>query len=342
MTFAKTLRRSAKKVATAVLATVTAAGLAVSGAGVAHADPRADLRPGCTWDPVQYFVQDCKVPSPSMARDIHVLIKPAARGGNAGLYMLDGMRASDNFTGWTAWAHTAQTYVEDNITVAMPIGGAGSFYADWIGPAKFNAPFGSSETPLIYKWETFLSQELPTYLEQNFGVARNNNSIAGLSMGGTAALNLSARHPEQFRQALSYSGYPTTTLPGAYAVMGAALIEVGGFNINNMYGALFDPARFANDPLWNMDGLQGKDIYVSAASGLWGGPDMSVNLKDRVIGSGLEGLANISTRTWEAKARMSGLNVTSDYPPLGIHNWFNWDWQMQRTHDRVLDVMGAR
>lgn len=343
MKIAQSLRKASRKIAATALATVTAASLAVFGGGVAHADNRDWLRPDatgtCDWDPVLYWVQRCDVYSDAMGRTIPVLIQPAARGGDAGFYLLDGMRADDNQTGWTKYANAPQAYVDNNINLIMPVGGAGSFYSDWDGQALMSSQL--SGQAVTYKWDTFLSAELPAYLQQHFGVNPHRNSIAGLSMGGTAALNLAARHPEQFQQALSWSGYLTTTAPGMQTLLRIALLDSGGFNLNAMYGAVISPRRFENDPFWNMEGLRGKDVYVSASTGLWAPGDWNLPLNARVMGTALEGLSRVTTRAWEAKARGTGLNVTADYVPVGVHNWGIWNDQLWKTHDRVLDVMGA-
>ena len=46
----------------------------------------------------------------------------------------------------------------------MPVGGQSSFYSDWYQPAT-----GSAGT-ITYKWETFLTQELPAWLAANRGI----------------------------------------------------------------------------------------------------------------------------------------------------------------------------
>ena len=91
-----------------------------------------------------------------------------------------------------------------------------------------------------------------------------------------------------------------------------------------------------------MGGLKNADDYVSAASGVWAPSDLRYPLDQRIYGSGLEGRSRKSTVSWEAKARATGLNVTADYPPLGVHNWDQWTYQLNRTKDRVLDHMNAR
>ncbi len=323
-------------VAFATAITIMVAG----GAGVAKADNRGWLRPDatghCEWDPVAYWVQRCDVWSESTGRNITVQIQPAGRGGNAGFYLLDGLRATDHANAWTVDVNAPRTYADSNITLVMPVGGAGSFYADWENPATYDL-----NNPVTYQWETFLTAELPGYLQQHFGVAPNNNSIAGLSMGGTAALNLAAKHPGQFRQALSWSGYLTQTMPGMQTLMRVALLDAGGFNINAMYGTVISPRRFENDPFLNMEGLRGKDVYISAATGIPGPEDAHYPVNLKLSGAPLEMLARVSTRLWEGKARATGLNVTTDYPITGIHNWTQFGSQLEKTKPRVLDVMNA-
>lgn len=343
MSITQRLSNAGRKITSVALAAVTAVSLAVVGSGVAHAENRDWLRPdatgACDWDPAMYWVQRCDVWSPSMDRAIPVLIQPAQRGGDAGFYLLDGMRADDNRTGWTMYANAPQAYENSNITLIMPVGGAGSFYSDWDNPALISS--GSSAHQVTYKWETFLSSELPGYLQQHFGVNPTRNSIAGLSMGGTAALNLAARHPGQFQQAMSWSGYLHTTQPGMQTLLRLALIDSGGFNLNAMYGSTISQRRFENDPYLNMEGLRGKDVYISASTGNWTEADMTLPLNDRIMGWGLEALSSLSTHAWERKARGIGLNVTADYMPAGVHNWGIWNEQMWKTRDRVLGHMNA-
>ena len=153
----------------------------------AQAANRDWLRPDstgmCEWDPVMYWVQRCTVWSPAMNQHIPVQIQPAQRGGNAGLYMLDGLRATTQTNAWLHDVNAARTFVDHNITLVMPVGGQSSFYTDWNAPATYDF-----NHPVTYKWDTFLSKELPPYLERHFGVSPANNSILGLSMGGTACL----------------------------------------------------------------------------------------------------------------------------------------------------------
>lgn len=334
------LKRVHRVVLSVIVAVALAAAMMIAAPNKADAEPRGWLRPdatgSCDWDPVQYWVQRCDVWSPAMNQNITVQIVPAARGGNAGLYLLDGLRAT-NFT--NAWLHdvnAAQTYQDSNITLVMPIGGAGSFYADWQGPATYDL-----RNPVSYKWETFLTAELPNYLADNFGVARENNSIAGLSMGGTAAMNLAAKHPAMFRQALSFSGYLSTTVPGAQTLIRAALLDAGGFNINAMYGSIISPARFQNDPLLNLGGLNTENIYISAGSGIPSPADQGIAPQHMASGIALEIVANATTRLYGVNALAQGKTVVQDFEPTGIHNWNQFGYQLDKTKGFVLDTMNA-
>ena len=64
-------------------------------------------------------------------------------------------------------------------------------------------------------------------------------------------------------------------------------------------------------------------------------------MKDRITGSILEAFSLYTTTLWEAKARAEGVNVTVNYPAAGIHNWLQWNYQLNLTKNRVLDVMQA-
>lgn len=306
----------------------------------AHAANRDWLRPDstghCEWDGAAYWVQRCTVWSEAMGRHITVQIQPAQRGGNAGLYLLDGLRATEWSSAWLIDTNAAAKFVDHNITLVMPVGGQSSFYTDWNAPATYDF-----NHPVTYKWDTFLNKELPPYLQQHFGVSPTNNSILGISMGGTAALNLAALHPEQFRQTLSYSGYLTTTIPGGQTALRLALLDGGLYNLNAMWGSVFNPRRYENDPFLNMGNLRGKDVYVSAGSGAPGPVDAKYLPEHRAAGMALEVISNFTTQLWSAKANLTGVAHTYVTTPTGLHNFSQWDAELDRTKGRILDVMNA-
>ena len=83
----------------------------------------------------------------------------------------------------------------------MPVGGQSSFYTDWYRRLR--------QQPVCqtYKWETFLTAELPRWLAANKGVSPTGNAAVGLSMAGNSAMILSVYHPEQFIYAGSMSAF---------------------------------------------------------------------------------------------------------------------------------------
>lgn len=329
--------RWAKKIVSAVVALATVIGVGAVAAPSASAANRDNLRPGCTWAPSGYWVQNCPVYSPAMKTNITVQIQPAARGGNAGLYLLDGMRAENTFNAWSTLANAPATFVNDNVTLVMPVGGKASFYTDWLFPAGTRT----------IKWETFLTQELPAYLQQNFGVSPNNNSIGGVSMGATAAMNLAAHHRNQFRQVLSMSGYLHTTAPGMYSMINLAMFDVThnpAMNVFSMWGPPYFIGALNNDPWINVNKLKGLDVYASAATGRFGEYENIDSLQTLSIaysGAALEGFSVASTKDWEIRARLAGLNARVKYYPNGVHNWPYWNNDLASQRTRVLDVLQA-
>ena len=148
-------------------------------------------RPGL---PVEYL----QVPSAGMGRDIKVQFQSGGANSPA-LYLLDGMRAQDDFNGWDINTPAFEWYNQSGISVVMPVGGQSSFYSDWYAPACGKAGCTT------YKWETFLSSELPQYLSAQKQVKPTGSAAVGLSMAGSSALILAAYHPDQFVYAGSLS-----------------------------------------------------------------------------------------------------------------------------------------
>lgn len=133
-------------------------------------------------------VEILTVPSDAMARDVRVEFLSGGPGSHA-LYLLDSMEAGDDRNGWDINTAAFDWFDGSGISVVMPVGGKSSFYSDWYAPAVGN---GGTWT---YKWETFLTQELPAWLAVNRHVAQTGNAVVGLSMGGSSALVLAAYHP---------------------------------------------------------------------------------------------------------------------------------------------------
>src|SRR5882724_5735848 len=177
-------------------------------------------------------VESLDVPSPSMGRDIRVQFQG---GGPHSVYLLDGLRAQDDASGWDVNTAAFEWFYQSGISVVMPVGGQSSFYSDWYRPAV-----GSAGT-VTYKWETFLTQELPGWLAANKGVEPTGNAVVGLSMAGGAGLTLAIWHPAQFIFAASLSGFLNPSQGLWPTMIGFAMKDAGGFNSTDMWGTTSDP-----------------------------------------------------------------------------------------------------
>ena len=178
------------------------------------------------------------------------------------LYLLDSMEAGDDFNGWDINTAAFDWYSDSGLSVVMPVGGKSSFYSDWYGPAVGN---GQTST---YKWETFLTQELPAWLAANRNVPQTDNAVVGFSMGGSSALILAAYHPQQFRFARIAVGLsePLAAQPGQVSI---------GHDVERrlqpaaMWGPPGDPAWARNDPTVQAGRLaaNGTRVWVYCGNG---------------------------------------------------------------------------
>ena len=181
---------------------------------------RAFSRPGL---PVEYLM----VPSASMGRDIKVEFQP---GGSHAIYLLDGLRARDDWNGWDIELPAFEWTVNSGLATVMPVGGMSSFYADWYQPAVGN---GGTWT---YKWETFLTSELPSWLSANKNISPTGNAAVGISMSGSASLILAAFHPNNFTYAGSLSALMDPSQAMGPFLIGISMRDSGGFSSDAMWG----------------------------------------------------------------------------------------------------------
>ncbi|MGY2008497.1 alpha/beta hydrolase [Nocardia gipuzkoensis] len=270
---------------------------------------------------------------PSSMGPIKVQVQWAARGGSAALYVLDGLRAPADHNQWTTDTDALRQFTEDNVTLVFPVGGHSSFYTDWYRPSSTN---GQKTT---YKWETFLTRELPAYL-QRYGVSRTNNAIVGASMGGNAALTLAAHHRNQFKFAGSFSGFLHPTFPLWNEAMRAAMWDEGNFNVDDMWGPVGDPAWSRNDATVQAELLRGLPIYVSTGNGLPGPLDLPYGVGNTVNAMGLESMTTTAAQMF--RDRIAALGITARVDVVdGTHTWPYWQQALATARPMILDTLGA-
>jgi diacylglycerol O-acyltransferase / trehalose O-mycolyltransferase len=276
--------------------------------------------------PVEYL----QVPSAAMGHDIKVQFQG---GGPHAVYMLDGLRAQDDFNGWDINTPAFEEYYQSGLSVIMPVGGQSSFYSDWYQPACGKA--GCS----TYKWETFVTRELPTYLQANRGIAPTGNAAVGLSMSGGSSLILAAYYPQQFSYAASLSGFLNPSEGWWPTLIGLAMGDAGGYSATNMWGPTSDPAWKRNDPMVQIPRLVQNNtrVWVYCGNGTpndLGGDSMPAKF-----------LEQFTLRTNEQfrdnYTAAGGNNGVFNFPPNGTHDWGYWNQQLVAMKPDIQRVLSG-
>lgn len=280
-------------------------------------------------------VEQLDVPSPAMGRNIRVAFQG---GGPHAVYLLDGLRAQDDANGWDINTAAFEWYFQSGLSLVMPVGGQSSFYTDWYRPAT-----GSAGT-VTYKWETFLTQELPTYLAANKGIAPTGNAVVGLSMSGGAALTLATYYPTQFIFAGSLSGFLNPSTGLWPTMIGFSMKDAGGFNSTDMWGVASDPAWRRNDPMVNLPTLVANNtaIWVYTGNGRTSDLDPPGDFGVQYSAQFLENITISTNKEFQKKyLALGGRNAVFNFPNDGTHSWGYWGAQLQAMKPDLQRVLGA-
>ena len=316
-------------------------GVAVPPADAAPADPAtaasAHARPGpdgshlLTAVAGRGRVVELTVYSAAMRRPISVEVLPPPDISVRApvLYLLNGIDGGGSPSGWSGGGNwltrtdAARFFADKQVTVVMPVGGAGSFFADW----RADDPVHGRQ-----RWTTFLTRELPPIIDSAFG-GTGANAIAGLSMAGVSVFQLALADPELYRGVGSFSGCVRTSDPLGQLMVDTIVTATGG-DSRNMWGPPTDPAWRANDPYLHAERLRGLALYVASGNGLPGpldtldGPGIGhdpMKLGDQLLVGGiLDALAGRCTQ--ELRDRLRQLNIPAKVVlrPGGTHSWGYW------------------
>ena len=242
------------------------------------------------------------------------------------MYLLDGLRAQDDYSGWDINTSAFEWFYQSGVSVVMPVGGQSSFYTDWYSPSSFN------NQAFTYKWETFLTNELPQWLVANKQISTTGNGIVGLSMSGGAALILSAYHPAQFSYAASLSGFLNPSALFMQQAIRVAMLDAGGFNVDNMWGPPWDGAWKRNDPIKQVSRMvaNGTRLWIYCAPGGATPLDEGADPNQAFNADSLESMAIKSNKDFqEAYSNAGGSNATFQFPSAGNPAWPYWGSQLQ-------------
>lgn len=150
-------------------------------------------------------VDTLQIFSKSMNRNVKtVLVRPAGYDASGKkfpvIYLLHG--AFGSYSNWILKVpHIQQLADQYQVMIVCPDGGFTSWYYD-------------SPIDPTYRFETFVSQEVPQYIDANYRTITNRKgrAITGLSMGGHGGFFLGFRHAETFGAIGSMSGALNSTV----------------------------------------------------------------------------------------------------------------------------------
>jgi S-formylglutathione hydrolase FrmB len=252
-------------------------------------------------------VEYLMVPSGAMGRDIPVAFMG---GGPHAVYLLDAFNAGDPVSNWVNAGNAMNTLAGKGVSVVAPASGAFTLYTNW-------------EQDGGRQWETFMVDELPTWLSANKGLAPSGHAVVGASQGGTGAMTLATFHPERFSYAGSMSGFLTpssTTMNGAIT---AGMDRFGGVNTQAMWGAAQLGRWKWHDP----------DVHVSLVAQnntrIWVFSPSTLTCSDPAAMIDYCDQAQGSNRAYYQHYRaVGGHNGHFDFPPSGNHDWSSWGPQL--------------
>lgn len=225
------------------------------------------------------------------------------------LYLLHGGGGNqDDWIRYTSIERYAEKY---NIAVVMPDVGGNSFYADMAHG---------------YRYFTYLSEELPDYVENYFpvGGCRENRFVAGLSMGGYGSLKWGLNCPEFFEFVADFSG--ASLITEMFSERGLAGDK--GENRNNVVSRN-----------WGSD-EELKDSINDTAYLLRRAAQMKDKLPTLYVCIGTEDFSYAYTQRFMEYARQLGLAIIYEEAP-GEHNWDFWDPFILKYIKLYVDACGA-
>ncbi|QIS08759.1 alpha/beta hydrolase [Nocardia arthritidis] len=278
-----------------------------------------------------------KVYSAAMGKDISVDVqRPADESTPApNLYMLNGLDGGEGTANWKARTDAFGWLADKQVNVIQPIGGFGSYYADWLRP---DPQLG------VNKWKTFFTEELPPLLDETLH-STGRNAMTGLSTSGTSVLALAEAKPGLWKSVAAYSGCAQIADPMGQQFVKLSVEAWGGGNTLNMFGPADSPLWAANDPVVNAEKLRGTQLYISSGSGIPMADDVNYYLNNGgpttlALGVIIESAVNGCTHN--LKTRLDALNIPATYQfdPVGTHYWPYWEKALHESWPMLAQGMG--
>ncbi|MEE3851339.1 alpha/beta hydrolase-fold protein [Gordonia sp. LSe1-13] len=324
----------------------------LSGTGIAMAVDPTTVRTGCSYtnnSERDRNIQTCRVWSESMQSMVVVKVRPSSQQPGQqeqAVYFLGGVGGGDE-------AGSIASQYSEQYTLVQVVDGSNAWSSNWQAlPVDADGNTLPNRSGGVYdpQWETFIGEELPAYLEQDFSVEQTGNAIVGLSLGGGQAVNLALKYPEVFKVAHSISGYYQTDSVFGYLLIPYILSNRNGIanGLDGMWGNPFAPGNqwAANDVTRHIIEARDNDqiIVISAGTGLLTGRDEFDELiglggiGEVVFGSLLETMSFASTLALNGVAIVFDLPVRFNYTH-GAHTWQHWNANAEEEADMVQDAL---
>jgi putative tributyrin esterase len=213
------------------------------------------------------------------------------------LTLLHGL--SDDGSAWQRYSSIETLAAAYGLVVVMPSVGR-SFYVD---------------QPNGQKYFTYLTDELPRYLKEVFGLdpAREDTFIAGNSMGGYGAFKAALLHPEKYAAAASFSGVLSL------AIFSMLPDDARREEFSSIFGDLEKVAGSEHDPA----------VWLERAA------HSAAALPHLYIYTGRQ--EDIHPLSGMFHGACQSLGVQSEYfEEDGQHDWFLWDRHIRWFLESVL------
>ena len=224
------------------------------------------------------------------------------RASHPVLWLLHGL--SDDHTIWLRRTSIERYAAARNLAVVMPAAGR-SFYQDMASGPRY--------------W-TFLTEELPALCRGWFPLSaeREDNFVAGLSMGGYGALRMALVHPGRYAAAASLSG--ALDLPRRLREAG----REGSRITRAEWVGVFGPELQADKTNTDLHHLAASVVHLSNRPRIF----LSCGTEDELIGE---------SRAYRDQLNLLGYDHIYE-EKSGHHEWGYWDDSIQR----VLDWLPLR
>lgn len=209
------------------------------------------------------------------------------------LYLLHG--GYGDYSDWVRFTSIEKYAQENKVAIVMASAG-NSFYTDMSHGGKYF---------------TFISEEVPKFARAMFPLSdkREDNFVAGLSMGGYGAFKLALANPSMFECAASLSGVLDITdllemsLPDAESTI----------NLDDIWGDTSKVKGSKSDLLYICEKLYSENIEIPKLFQACGTDDFLYDI-------------NVSVRD---RIREIGVDLTYEEGPGG-HTWDYWDENIKK------------